>query len=547
MRSGRLEAFSDGVLAIVITITIMVLEMKVPHAADWAALRELWPVFLSYILSFVYVGIYWNNHHHLLAAVEEVNGAIMWTNLHLLFWITLIPFVTGWMGENHFAPLPTMVYGCVLLLSAVAYLILQRRILAAEPAEHPLRRQMGRDWKGKLSPLAYLAGIVAAAFLPMLAVGVYALVAVVWIIPDRRVERALHQAEQQEKWRASRPFDCNQQLRRACVLSFRRPRRVYGARPGGGDAAAMSIRGSVRAALALGIVLAGAAGQVSLAQELEPRRWSHLPTGADFTGGAFAYTGADISDAPALQLTDVHANLSTYVVSHVHSFALFDKSARIDVLQPYQQGSWTGKLAGAPAQVDRAGFDDTIARFSVNLYGAPALSGEEFAAYRAATREETIVGAGLLMQIPTGEYDHEKLINIGSNRFTFRPQLGVVHSWGNWSAEMTGEVWIYTDNPEFFGENRLGYAPFYTVQTHLIYTFRPGLWTGLSFGAGMGQRSTLNDVEKDDRKKGIAFAASFGVPVSREFGGKIAYVGRRHLAETGTDADTVIFALSLYW
>jgi uncharacterized membrane protein len=196
MKSGRLEAFSDGVLAIV--ITIMVLEMKVPHGADWAALGELWPVFLSYVLSFVYVGIYWNNHHHLLAAVDEVNGAIMWTNLHLLFWLTLIPFVTGWMGENHFARQPTMLYGAVLLLASIAYWILQGRILATEPPQSPLRRQMGHDWKGKLSPLAYLAGIVAAAFEPLIAIGIYALVAVIWIIPDRRIERALRQEGQQE-------------------------------------------------------------------------------------------------------------------------------------------------------------------------------------------------------------------------------------------------------------------------------------------------------------------------------------------------------------
>ena len=196
MKSGRLEAFSDGVLAIV--ITIMVLEMKVPHGADWAALGELWPVFLSYVLSFVYVGIYWNNHHHLLAAVDEVNGAIMWTNLHLLFWLTLIPFVTGWMGENHFARQPTMLYGAVLLLASIAYWILQGRILATEPPQSPLRRQMGHDRKGKLSPLTYLAGIVAAAFEPLIAIGIYALVAVIWIIPDRRIERALRQEGQQE-------------------------------------------------------------------------------------------------------------------------------------------------------------------------------------------------------------------------------------------------------------------------------------------------------------------------------------------------------------
>jgi len=196
MKRGRLEAFSDGVLAIV--ITIMVLEMKVPHGTDWTVLSELWPVFLSYILSFVYIGIYWNNHHHLLSAVDHVNGSIMWTNLHLLFWLTLVPFVTGWMGENHFAPVPTMLYGAVLLMAAIAYWILQGRILAAQPPESPLRREMGTDLKGKLSPLVYLTGIAAAYFVPMIAFGIYALVAVLWFVPDRRIERALRQSERHE-------------------------------------------------------------------------------------------------------------------------------------------------------------------------------------------------------------------------------------------------------------------------------------------------------------------------------------------------------------
>lgn len=196
MKRGRLEAFSDGVLAIV--ITIMVLEMKVPHGTDWTVLSELWPVFLSYILSFVYIGIYWNNHHHLLSAVDHVNGSIMWTNLHLLFWLTLVPFVTGWMGENHFAPVPTMLYGAVLLMAAIAYWILQGRILAAQPPESPLRREMGTDLKGKLSPFIYLTGIAAAYFAPMIAFGIYALVAVLWFVPDRRIERALRQSELHE-------------------------------------------------------------------------------------------------------------------------------------------------------------------------------------------------------------------------------------------------------------------------------------------------------------------------------------------------------------
>ena len=186
MGKNRMEAFSDGVLAII--ITIMVLELKVPHGADWANLSSLVPVFLSYILSFVYVGIYWNNHHHLLVAARQVDASIMWANLHLLFWLSLIPFVTGWMGENHFAPRPTALYGVVLLLSAVAYYILQGRILAYEAPGSPLRKMIGTDVKGRLSPLLYLAGIVLALWAPWAAGVLYAFVACMWLVPDRRIE-----------------------------------------------------------------------------------------------------------------------------------------------------------------------------------------------------------------------------------------------------------------------------------------------------------------------------------------------------------------------
>lgn len=189
MTKGRLEAFSDGVLAIV--ITIMVLELKVPHGADWADLAKLLPVFLSYILSFIYVGIYWNNHHHLLVGARRVDGSIMWANLHLLFWLSLVPFVTGWMGENHFAPRPTALYGVVLLMAAIAYWILQGRILAHEDAGSPLRQAIGADFKGKVSPLIYVIGIVLAHWAPWMAGLLYALVAAMWLIPDRRIEGAL--------------------------------------------------------------------------------------------------------------------------------------------------------------------------------------------------------------------------------------------------------------------------------------------------------------------------------------------------------------------
>ncbi|MBS0220027.1 MAG: DUF1211 domain-containing protein [Proteobacteria bacterium] len=189
MKKGRLEAFSDGVLAIV--ITIMVLELKVPHAAEWGALLPILPVLLSYLLSFVYVGIHWNNHHHLLAAARHVDGAVLWANLHLLFWLSLIPFVTGWMGENEFAPVPTAAYGAILFMAAIAYAILQRAILATEPRDSALRRELGADLKGKLSPVLYLAAVAAALWLqPWIACALYVLVALMWIVPDRRSERA---------------------------------------------------------------------------------------------------------------------------------------------------------------------------------------------------------------------------------------------------------------------------------------------------------------------------------------------------------------------
>ena len=189
MEKNRLEAFSDGVIAII--ITIMVLEMKVPHAADFSALEELLPVFLSYVLSFIYVGIYWNNHHHLLNTVTRVSGGILWANLHLLFWLSLFPFATGWMGENHLAPLPTAAYGAVLLMAGVAYKILQQTIIANQGRGSLLGRAVGGDWKGNLSPVLYLAAIPLAFVNVWLASGIYIFVALLWLVPDRRIERVL--------------------------------------------------------------------------------------------------------------------------------------------------------------------------------------------------------------------------------------------------------------------------------------------------------------------------------------------------------------------
>jgi len=184
-----MEAFFDGVVAII--ITIMVLEMKVPHGDSIEALSPLIPVLLSYVLSFLYLGIYWNNHHHMMHAARSVTGSMLWANLHLLFWLSLIPFTTGWMGENHFATLPAAAYGAVLLMAAIAYWILQQRIIASQGENSALKRAVGNDWKGKLSPLLYVVAIVLAFPTPWISIAIYVFVALMWIVPDKRIERIL--------------------------------------------------------------------------------------------------------------------------------------------------------------------------------------------------------------------------------------------------------------------------------------------------------------------------------------------------------------------
>ena len=193
MGKGRVEAFTDGVVAII--ITIMVLELKVPHGETFSALLPMWPVFFSYVLSFIYVGIYWNNLHNMFHTVEKVDGRVLWANLHLLFWLSLFPFTTAWMGENHFAAPPTAAYGGVLLMAAVAYWILQRQLISADGEASALRRAVGHDWKGKFSPVLYLSGIALTAWHAWAAQLIYIIAALLWLVPDRRIEHALDKEE----------------------------------------------------------------------------------------------------------------------------------------------------------------------------------------------------------------------------------------------------------------------------------------------------------------------------------------------------------------
>lgn len=285
--------------------------------------------------------------------------------------------------------------------------------------------------------------------------------------------------------------------------------------------------------------------RLSQAQDIEPRRWSHMPIGANFGAAAYAYTTGDIYLEPELRIENAQFDLQTIAVKYIRSFELLGMSARVDLTQPYQIGHWSGLLNGAPAQVERDGFADTSVRFAVNLFGAPPLAGKEFAEYRAKADHETIVGMGLVLQLPTGQYYDDKLINLGNNRFTFRPQLGAVHNFGKWSAEITTQAWFLTDNNEFFNGKRLGQDPLYGVDAHLIYTFRPGLWLAGSVGYSGGGVTAVNGDSSDNRQSNLGFGVGLGIPITRAVGVKIAYIGTRTQVRTGLDSDTFTCAFSV--
>ena len=282
-------------------------------------------------------------------------------------------------------------------------------------------------------------------------------------------------------------------------------------------------------------------------EDMEPRRWAHLPIDTNFIGAAYAFTKADIDFDPVLKIEDGQMEMHTWAAKYIRTFALFEKTARIDLLQVYQKGRWTGLLDSVLTTVRRSGWYDTNLRFAINLFGSPSLQGKEYADYRAATAVETIIGSGLSVQLPTGDYMDDKLINLGTNRFTFRPQIGVVHNRGNWSFETTGLIALYTDNNDFFNGRKLEQDPLYIIHSHLIYTFHPGIWGGASVGYDYGGQSTVDGTSKDDRKQNLYWACSFGFPLNRYLGAKIAYVGSRTQESTGIDSDTFSVGFSAFW
>jgi hypothetical protein len=285
-----------------------------------------------------------------------------------------------------------------------------------------------------------------------------------------------------------------------------------------------------------------AAPAILEAQDTEPRRWTHLPTGVNVIGVGLNTTSGDILFDPVLQIEDAKVELHTLALVYMRSFDLFGKSARIDATLPYSTGRWDGLLRGEPASVRRRGFFDPVIRLSVLLYGAPAMSKAEFA---KTERSNTVVGAGIYLRPPLGEYYSERLINLGTNRWTARPQLGVTHTRGKWTYELTGSFFWYSDNDNFWQGKHLENDILYALQGHLIYTFRPGLWASLSTAYGDGATATIDDVTNPNSTvENWLFAASVGVPINRQQGLKFSWMKTETQNDTGANLDSFTLAWS---
>jgi hypothetical protein len=294
--------------------------------------------------------------------------------------------------------------------------------------------------------------------------------------------------------------------------------------------------------LAALLTLGACWSSTALAQDLEPRRWTHLPTGLNFIGLGYGHTEGDVLFDPVLELEDVEYTMDSAIVSYVRSHGFFGKTARFDVMVAHHSGDWKGLLQGEPASTSRDGFGDPRLRWSILLLGAPAENRQEFA---KSEKSNTIVGAAIAVTLPLGEYDDDLLINLGQNRWVIRPQMGVTHMFGKWAVELTGSVWFFTDNQDFFLDTTLESDPFYSLQAHLIHTFRPGLWASLSGGYGLGFQSTISGNKVDNESENFITALSVGLPINRKQGIKLAWFRLRTHADTGLDSDSLVAAYSV--
>ena len=285
----------------------------------------------------------------------------------------------------------------------------------------------------------------------------------------------------------------------------------------------------------------------SLAQELEPQRWRHLPIDTNFLTAAYVHNDADIAFDPALRIEDATMSMDTWVFGYSRTFELVGKSAQIQVVQPWQDGSWTGTLNGESAAISRQGLADTQVRFAIHLLGAPPLKDKDYVEYRAATEVETLVGVAISVQLPTGEYMDDKLINLGTNQYTFRPEIGIVHGRGRWSFETSGSVSLYTDNDSFFNGNRLEVDPLYFVQTNVLYRLQPSMWVAAGAAYAIGAETTVNGIPNNDRKENILWGFAGGYSITPWLGLKLQYVRSDRQVDVGNDSDRYTVSLSTFW
>jgi len=275
------------------------------------------------------------------------------------------------------------------------------------------------------------------------------------------------------------------------------------------------------------------------AQDIEPRRWTPLPVGLNVLGMGVAYAEGDIAFDPLLQISDATLEQKIAMASYQHAFDLAGKSARFDVRLPYQEAQWEGRLQGVPASVDRRGPGDPRLRLSVNFIGAPALEDQAYRKFYASNPVNTVVGAALAVTLPYGDYHNERLLNIGGNRFVLRPQLGMVHTRGPWSFELTGSAYLYQDNDKFFGESKREQDPLFALQCHLIYVTPQHWWVSLGGAHGRGGESAIDGEKKDDERQNWLYGISAGLPLGPRSSINLAYVGSRTSTDIGSDNDTV--------
>ena len=280
-------------------------------------------------------------------------------------------------------------------------------------------------------------------------------------------------------------------------------------------------------------------------QELEPRRWTHLPVGTNIAGAGYLYTDADLDFEPALRIDDTELVLHTILASYNRYFGLLERTARLDVRVPFHYGVWEGLLNGEPATVRRDGLSDPVIRFSLSFVGAPALEGEEFQAYRKEHEDRTVIGAGLALRVPLGEYMDDKLINLGENRFTLEPQLGAVHYLGPWSFELTGSVSLYTANDDFFDGRRLEQDPLYALQAHVVRSFEPGLWVAAGAAYGHAGETEINGAGLDDERGRLLYGVSAGFSAASTHAFRVGYLRQESFRRLGGDAHTLLLSWAI--